>query len=1067
MSQEKEIEALKRALEREKEARKQAERIMEEKSMELYLANQRLLQINESLENTILERTKEMNSLARFPEENPYPIFRFAGPEKSLLYSNKAGKRIIDFFERNPESPDTQRWYEFLNNSHGCDQPLVQEFEIGDHYYQFYSVCYADHNYMNVYGFDITLLKETQHALTESEVRFRSMVENASDIIYRASVDGIFTYVNVTAETITGYSTDELLTMHFGQLIRPDQQEIVADFYAAQIREKIKSTYLEFPIYTKYGNEKWIGQHVQLIMDDDNHITEVFSLARDITERKQAQTAMTRTATRLSSLIANLQAGVVMEDENQNIVVTNHAFCKLFDLPHSPSYFQGKANTELFFKIKDSFSDPDTIWNNLEKALQQNKPIVNQEVLMSDGRIMESDIVPIFQDQKFLGHLMLFRDITEKKEAHKILQRSEEKYRSIIENMYLGLLQVDNEENIMDVNNSMCQMLGYTKEELVGHKTTDLLGVSKDIDVLANVQLQRNEGKSSVYEMRVKRKDNSEFYVFISGAPLYNEKNEKIGSLGIHLDITQRKELEQDLMVARTKAEESAHAKEIFLANMSHEIRTPMNAILGMTNLLMNSSLDSKQLSYLDAIKTSSNNLMVIINDILDFSKIEAGKLSIEKVGIEFHKVMQNVINQLSFRADEKNILLINKIDHDIPDILVTDPTRLTQIFLNLLSNAVKFTHKGSVTLKSSLIERRGNQCRIHIQVIDTGIGIDADKISTVFDSFSQEDASTTRKYGGSGLGLTITRQLVELFGGRIQVKSKKGVGTEFYFVLPFEIGNVNDLPKDDSGADMEIDLRGTRVLVAEDHQINQFLAKTILESWGVEVTIAENGLDAVNAVSNMDYDIILMDMQMPEMDGLQATREIRHILNRDIPIIALTANAVKGDQEKCLDAGMNDYLSKPFEQKDLQRIMQKWIGERKSALPSLPKNEISQHLEPEKSKSMSSELYDLTLLNQLALNDEEFIAKMKELFISSTPEIVEQIFETFEGNEFEKMSGLAHKLKPSIDTFNIHSLKETIRKIEKFHTLGGSKEELSAWLLQLKTDSGLVIEDLKRTLEK
>jgi PAS domain-containing protein len=252
VSQEKEIEALKRALEREKEARKQAERIMEEKSMELYLANQRLLQINESLENTILERTKEMNSLARFPEENPYPIFRFAGPEKSLLYSNKAGKRIIDFFERNPESPDTQRWYEFLNNSHGCDQPLVQEFEIGDHYYQFYSVCYADHNYMNVYGFDITLLKETQHALTESEVRFRSMVENASDIIYRASVDGIFTYVNVTAETITGYSTDELLTMHFGQLIRPDQQEIVADFYAAQIREKIKSTYLEFPIYTKY-----------------------------------------------------------------------------------------------------------------------------------------------------------------------------------------------------------------------------------------------------------------------------------------------------------------------------------------------------------------------------------------------------------------------------------------------------------------------------------------------------------------------------------------------------------------------------------------------------------------------------------------------------------------------------------------------------------------------------------------------------------------------------------------------------------------------------------------------
>lgn len=1061
MNAEEEIAALKRALEREKQARKEAERIMEEKSMELHLTNQQLIKINETLENTIVERTREINLLARIPEENPYPIFRFRGTQKEVLYSNKAGESILQYFKENPEAEETLRFYEFLENSQQKIHPELQEFTIYDKTYQFYSVCYAELEYMNVYGFDTTLLKETQTALKESEFRFRSMVENANDIIYRSSVEGLFTYVNITAEFITEYSTEELLKMHYTELVRKDQREIIADFYAAQIREKINSTYLEFPLITKSGKEKWIGQSVQLIINDAGRITEVFAMARDITERKQVQSVLTRTATRLKSLVANIQAGVLMEDEQQNIVIVNQTFCNLFDLKDRPNQFQGKSNSEIFNQIKSKFSEVNDLWDSLLKALRQNKAIINKELQLTNGKVLETDVVPIFQEQKFLGNLMIFRDVTERNEQQKILQRSEEKYRSIIENMYLGLLQVDNDEIILDVNNSMCEMLGYTKEELIGKRTLDVIFVEEEKEIFNQVNQKRKTGLSSVYEIRIRRKDGSIFYVLISGAPLYNERNEKIGSIGIHLDITDRKMLEQDLVVARNKAEESVRAKELFLANMSHEIRTPMNAILGITNLFLNTELDSTQLSYLDAIRTSSNNLMVIINDILDFSKIEAGKLELEKVGVYFHALANNVVSQMSFRADEKNILLTRIIDPDIPPIIISDQTRMTQIFLNLLSNAIKFTHEGTVTFICSLEEKDDRYCTIKFRVKDTGIGIDESKLATIFDSFSQEDLSTTRKYGGSGLGLSITRQLVELCGGKIHVKSKKGKGTEFYFSIRFEIGTEKDLPKEEYIVNPIESIAGLHILLAEDHHINQFLAKTILESWGIEVTIAENGKEAVDAVREKPFDLVLMDMQMPEMDGLQATREIRNSLNSNIPIVALTANAIRGDQEKCLQAGMDDYLSKPFEQKDLFRIIQKWV--RKINIPT-PES-IIQQMEfhsPVKSVINENKLFDLSHLRQLALGDEDFIQEMIEIFISSSEEILNEMKAAYENKEYEKLGSLAHKIKPSIDTFLVEPLRETVRHIEQAHKTGSSSSEIDEWMMHFSLVLELVLSELK-----
>jgi signal transduction histidine kinase/CheY-like chemotaxis protein len=373
-----------------------------------------------------------------------------------------------------------------------------------------------------------------------------------------------------------------------------------------------------------------------------------------------------------------------------------------------------------------------------------------------------------------------------------------------------------------------------------------------------------------------------------------------------------------ELTNAKNKAELSSIAKEQFLANMSHEIRTPLNGIDGMAKLLEKTLLTKEQKEYNLAIRTSSDNLLVIINDILDFSKIEAGKLSIEEIGFSLNESINRVINTMSYKAEEKGINLALEIDANISEILIGDPTRLNQIIINLLNNAIKFTSKGCVTLKCKLDEKTSTQNKIKFEVIDTGIGIDSRKISKIFGSFSQEDGSTTRKFGGTGLGLTISKQLVELFNGELKVISEKGKGAIFYFTVEYPIGSLKDWLKEEAAVMNWESLEHKKVLLVEDNKINQLLAATILKNWKMKVEVAENGLIAIEKLKDENFDVVLMDMQMPIMGGIEATVIIREELKLSIPIIALTARAIKGIDKECMEAGMNDYISKPFNQSEL-----------------------------------------------------------------------------------------------------------------------------------------------------
>ena len=540
-------------------------------------------------------------------------------------------------------------------------------------------------------------------------------------------------------------------------------------------------------------------------------------------------------------------------------------------------------------------------------------------------------------------------------------------------------------------------------------------------------------------------------YLVYDAGPINDENGEIIAVIEVIRDLTDIKKTEQKLITAQHEAEQASIAKSEFLATMSHEIRTPMNGILGMSQVLSDTTLDQEQSDHLNVITESGKALLNIINDILDFSKIEAGKFDLDESNFDLEQVINNATELLRTKSEEKNLDLIVDIDPDFHRYLIGDGARLRQIILNLLSNAIKFTEEGSVRIEAtSSLSADVNQ--IEIRVKDTGIGISKENQAKLFNSFSQADATTTRKYGGTGLGLAISKNLIELMGGEVGIESEAGKGATFWFRISLKNG---DESLDNKAEELPIDINVSvddhlskkSVLVAEDNEINQRVIVSILGSLGVDITIANNGRELVEKWQNGNFDLIFMDCHMPEMDGYEATQKIREFeTDSHIPVIALTANATVQDQEKCKASGMDDFLSKPFLKEDLASLLDKW----------LPAN-INEEQET------SGDVVDIEQLEGLkAMLGEsftglipEYAASIEELFANATAALDEQ-------NHYD-FKRAVHSMRSTSATIGALTFSEHAGALEKFLAENEWTEDLSQRLRSLNEEYNRVETELDK----
>ncbi len=631
---------------------------------------------------------------------------------------------------------------------------------------------------------------------------------------------------------------------------------------------------------------------------------------------------------------------------------------------------------------------------------------------------------------------------------------------------------------ILYVNEAFTRISGYEPDEVIGKTPRILQGPNTNREELDIMKAKLSQGKSYAGELLNYTKDGDEYWLDISVTPIRNKAGEVTHFTAIERNITDRKSFEADLhqeinerkrieaqvqeytdklelmrfeaVDAQKKAEAASEAKSQFLANMSHELRTPMNGIIGMTEMLLDSRLDKDQRENAETLHSSGENLLSILNDILDISKIESGELEVEAVPFHVETTMQQIVQLFLPLATDKGIELLMDRSDDVPDVLIGDPGRLQQILRNLVSNALKFTEQGSITLLAKATKNSVTPT-LYLAVEDTGIGIPKDKLDTIFEKFTQADTSVTRQFGGTGLGLAITQQLVELMGGAIGVDSLEGHGSTFWLTIPLMAADESAIPVNlynerDNIADTELS-KDLRILAVDDHPVNQVFVKKLLTRLGFsKIDIAEDGQQALDMIAANDYDIVLMDCQMPGLDGYQATTKLRAMekdTGQHLPVIALTANAMVGDREKCLKAGMDDYLSKPIKPDKLIALMKKCVDH---ALIEISSDKMATPVISHDVQEPESKIIDWDRLHLFTDGDPEEEKELIGMFMTYAEESLEDLRAHCQDNDGEAWKKAAHKLKGSAANFGAQELSDVCMRAElAFSDNVQTKEEIMA----------------------
>jgi len=845
---------------------------------------------------------------------------------------------------------------------------------------------------------DIMRLKNTEKELT----KFRKAFEKSIESVIITDSNWAIEYVNERAQSNYSGCTESKQCNFWDvvdyEITFDDRDRILSilekkDYWVGEIKRSIKS-------------ESWFKVSIVALRDLIGQIINYVISEVNITFEKTSKRLLLKERKSLSTIIDSAPVGMMTVTQDYQVLQVNEECRTILGIPLKRS--------ENLLKLEEQYAYLKIVLDLLEQVSEEHESIRNFEFTLNDDndnnrRWIKAHAEPVeLSEQKCV--LLIFEDETVKKEMAKTIVRNERQLRFVTDHMHDTITQISMGGIIEYCSTSYHTLLGYDSETLKNHMIYEIIHQG-DFEILQRMISKCEETRTSVkFEIRFLNSEKESVWLEIMMKYIVNDMEAALLLFG--RDVTQRRISEQEMIHSKEIAVAANNAKSEFLANMSHEIRTPLNGIIGMANVSLMMESDKKQKDNINMIKHSAESLLRIINSVLDFSKIEAGKLILENHSFNLNTEIEKLIKPFLIQADQKEIKLNISVDPRISKVLVGDHVRMNQIVTNLLGNAIKFTEFGSVSCRITLESEDSKNQWIIFEITDTGIGIKDEHKGKIFMSFAQADGSITRKFGGTGLGLNITKKLVDMMNGEIQFTSTYGDGTIFICKLPFlkSLDSLNEVQKEKI---VEADTVGVgyNILVVEDDVINQKLAQRLLKRKGFGITLANNGQEAVDIYEAGRFDLILMDIQMPIMDGLVATQKIRALTNEPIPIIALTAYAIKGDREKFLNKGMDDYISKPIDLDEFYKILDK-------------------HLKPKKEDDSSI----VRILDKLQSNKETQSDDVSQLIVSNFDKLnmqLKYIASSISKKQYEKLEERCYAFKNYVTSIQLNHLRRLIFLLE------------------------------------
>jgi PAS domain S-box-containing protein len=1156
------------------------------------------IQRNQTITRRVQEATSELKKVSEAVEQSPVSVV-ITAKDGTIEYVNPTfseitGYSIDEAIGQNPrvlKSGDIPKsYYKELWDTILAGKVWRGEFKnkrkTGEKFWESASISPIKNEEGEITHFvavkeDITEQKKIRESLKERELQLRTIFERSPIGILLIGKDGIVVDCNDRHAEIMGSTREKIIGMNLREEIK--DAGLRAAVFGALAGEQ---TEFEAEYTSISGGKTTLVRSLFNPTEIGASPTEVINTTEDITERKQIEEALRASEEKSRLLLESVGEGIFGVDLDGKVVFINPAANRM--LGYDPEELIGHGVHE---KIHHSHADgsvysKDDCPMSLTYADGAEHYIADEVLWRKDGSSfpVEYTSMPINKDKKVVGAVVTFMDITERKQMEQDLLETKDRLQAIIDGVHSLVFIKDTSGRHLLVNSYFEEAFGMLKEDVIGKTDFDIFEPEIADQIVAVDRKVINSGEALHLEVPIPHHDGSIHIHLTEKFPLRNKKGEVYAMCGLATDITSQKEIEKELQKARQAAENATQAKGEFLANMSHEIRTPMNAIIGMAHLAMKTDLTDKQFDYVKKIDSSAKSLLGIINDILDFSKIEAGKLDMESVDFHLEDTLDNISTLVGIKTQDKGLELLFKTDPSVPTALVGDPLRLGQILTNLSNNAVKFTDTGEIVILTELVKKDKAQVTLKFSVQDTGIGMTPEQAAKLFQPFSQADSSTTRKFGGTGLGLTISKRLAEMMGGEIWVESEQGRGSTFSFTANFSLGKekakkqykpaselrgLKALVVDDSATSRDIlqemlesftfqvtvaasgpegitelenagedkpfelvvmdwkmpgmdgieaskrikeheglskipaivlvtaygreeimqqadevglegfllkpvnpsmlfdtivqafgegvpqtsrvvqryeretktleHIRGANILLVEDNEINQQVAREILEGAGLHVALADDGEEGVNAVKENNYDVVLMDIQMPVMDGYTATREIRKDERfKDLPIIAMTAHAMTGDEDKSLKAGMNGHVTKPIDPDQLFATLQKWIkpGEKRARVEQ--SEAPAEQSDPDKAAPADDELpeslpgFDLADGLKRLQGNKKLYRKLLLSFTTDYNMVANEIRQALDAEDFDQAHSLVHNLKGLAGNLAAAELQTASANLEK-----------------------------------